>query len=224
MLKELPKQERPREKMISQGVAQLSNAELIAILLASGTQKESALSLAHRVLSLAEGHPSRLVGCQPEEFQKISGIGTAKACTLVAALEFGRRMAASQPERRIRIDTPDRVADLFMEEMRYLKKEVFRVAHLNVKNELIMKEDISIGGLNSAVAHPREVFQTAVRKGTNAVILVHNHPSGDPTPSSADKSTTNQLVEAGHILGIRVLDHIVIGDGRYISFKREQML
>ena len=106
----------------------------------------------------------------------------------------------------------------------YYKKEVFRVIHLNVKNDMIMKEDISVGGLHSAAAHPREVFQTAIKKGAHAVILIHNHPSGDPTPSQSDKTTTGQLVKAGSILGIQVLDHIVIGDGHYVSFKQQGIL
>lgn len=224
MLRELPANERPREKILSEGVTCLSNAELIAVLLASGTEKESALSLAGRILSMENGSLPRLVMCQPEEFQRIRGIGVAKSCTLVAAMELGRRIAASPVAERAKLDTPQKVADLFMEEMRYFKKEVFRVAHLNVKNEMVMKEDVSVGGLHSATAHPREVFQNAVSKGTNAVILVHNHPSGDPTPSRADRQTTDQLIEAGKILGIRVLDHIVIGDGRYISFKQEKIL
>jgi DNA repair protein RadC len=224
MHKELPRSERPREKILSQGVSSLSNGELIAILIASGTREESALALAGRILSLENGSLARLTACQPEEFQKIRGVGLAKSCVLVAAMELGRRIAVSPAENRARLDTPEKVAELFMEEMRYLKKEVFRVAHLNVKNELIMKEDISVGGLHSAAAHPREVFQTAVKKGVNAVILVHNHPSGDPTPSHADRATTDQLVKAGKILGIQVLDHIVIGDGSYISLKQQRML
>lgn len=224
MLKELPRSERPREKILSQGVSSLSNGELIAILIASGTREESALALAGRILSLENRSLARLTACQPEEFQKIRGVGLAKSCVLVAAMELGRRIAVSPAENRARLDTPEKVAELFMEEMRYLKKEVFRVAHLNVKNELIMKEDISVGGLHSAAAHPREVFQTAVKKGVNAVILVHNHPSGDPTPSHADRATTDQLVKAGKILGIQVLDHIVIGDGSYISLKQQRML
>ncbi len=224
MLKELPRSELPREKILSRGVAGLSNAELVAVLLASGTRTESALALAARVLALQNGSLGRLVCCQPEEFQRIRGIGTAKSCMLVAAMELGRRIAACPAESRIRLDTPDKVADLFMEEMRFLNKEVFRVACLNVKNELIMKEDVSVGGLHSAAAHPREVFQNAIKKGANAVILIHNHPSGDPAPSSADQATTAQLVKAGSILGIQVLDHIVIGDGRYVSFKQKGIL
>lgn len=224
MLRELPPCELPREKISAGGVESLSNTELIAVLLASGNRRESALSLAGRILALERGSLSKLAGYQPEEFQKISGVGPAKSSMLVAAMELGRRIATAPAEAVIRLDAPEKVARLFMEEMRFLKKEIFRVAHLNVKNELIMKENISVGGLHSAAAHPREVFQNAVRKGTHAVILVHNHPSGDPAPSPADCSTTEQLKEAGRILGIQVLDHIIIGDGRFYSFKQQGQL
>ena len=224
MLRELPRNELPREKILAQGVSSLSNAELVAVLISSGNREESALAVAARILALEGGSLSRLTSCQPEEFQQRRGVGIAKSCVLVAAMELGRRIAVSPAENRVRLDTPDKVAELFMEDMRHLKREVFRVAHLNVKNELIMKEEISVGGLHSAGAHPREVFQTAVKKGVNAVILVHNHPSGDPTPSQADRTTTDQLVQAGRILGIQVLDHIVIGDGRYVSLKQQRML
>ncbi|NCB41429.1 MAG: JAB domain-containing protein [Clostridia bacterium] len=221
MLKELPCDELPREKILSKGVVHLSNTELFAVLIASGTKDESALILAGRILSLEKGSLSKLTQYQPEELQKVKGIGVAKACQIVAAMELGRRIAVCPNEKRVKLDTPDQVAALFMEEMRYLKKEVFRVALMNVKNEVIMKEDISVGGLNSSGAHPREVFQNALKKGAYSVILVHNHPSGDPTPSSSDILTTHQLVDAGKILGIQVLDHIVIGDGKYISLKQQ---
>lgn len=224
MLRELPSSELPREKIFSQGVCNLSNAELLAVLIASGTREESALVLAGRVLSLEKGSLSGLASYQPEEIQAVRGIGKAKACQIVAAMELGRRIAVSPKESRVQVDTPDQVAALFMEEMRHLKKEVFRVALLNVKNEVIMKDEISIGGLNSSGAHPREVFHNAVKKGAHAVILVHNHPSGDPTPSPSDLTTTHQLQEAGKILGIQVLDHILIGDGRYISLKQQGQL
>lgn len=221
MLKELPYQELPREKILSNGVSCLSNTELLAVLIASGTKDESALTLAGRVLSLEKESLSKLTQYQPEELQKVKGIGVAKACQIVAAMELGRRIAVIPKEKRVKLDTPDQVAALFMEEMRHLKKETFRVALLNVKNEVIMREDISVGGINFSGAHPREVFQNAVKKGAYAVILVHNHPSGDPAPSSSDIATTHQLAEAGKILGIQVLDHIVVGDGKYISLKQQ---
>lgn len=216
-VKELPLSERPREKMLSRGVSYLSNAELIAVLLGKGGKNISVMDLSSKVLSL-ENNLKNLASYQPEEFMSIPGIGVAKACTLAAALELGRRMATTTQKNAL-ISTADDAATLFMEELRYSNKESFKVALLNIKNQLIMKDDISIGGLNSAAAHPREVFQNAVKKGAASIILFHNHPSGDPTPSADDISVTKQLVESGKILGIKVIDHIVIGDGTYKSFK-----
>lgn len=222
-IKELPASERPREKIISCGVSALSNAELLAVLLGNGTGGCSAIELAGRVLALEE-NITGLAACQPEELMKISGIGCAKACSIVSAIELGRRISTTPLRSCISCSDPEKTAGLFMEEMRFLSKEEFRIAMLNSKNELIMKRDISIGGANSASAHPREVFSDAVRKGACGIILVHNHPSGDPTPSAADIATTRQLCEAGDILGIKVIDHIIIGDGRYISFKNKGLL
>ena len=217
-MKALPPSERPREKMLSRGVSYLSNTELIAVLLGNGGRNASVMELASQVLSL-EASMGSLASYQPEEFMKLSGVGVAKACTLAAALELGRRMAAAPPGNSIIISSPDDVAALFMEELRYLSKETFRVVLLNVKNQLMMKDDISIGGLNFSAAHPREVFQNAIRKGAASIILCHNHPSGDPTPSDDDISITKQLVRSGEILGIKVIDHIIIGNGTFKSFK-----
>ena len=144
-----------------------------------------------------------------------------KASVLIAAAELGRRMMTAPRNRRISASSPDEVAALFMEEMRYLKKEHFKVLLLNVKNEIITSEDVSIGSISSSDAHPREVFFSAVRRGAANVILVHNHPSGSPSPSEADILLTKRLDEAGKIMGIQVLDHIIIGDGEYVSLKSE---
>lgn len=223
-LRELPVQERPREKMISMGPSALSNTELLALLIGSGSAKESAIALAGRVLAMESGSLAALSSCQPEEFMAVSGIGEAKACVISAALELGRRAATMPPERRVRLSTPEEVAALFMGEMRYLKKEVMKVALINVKNELITKLSVSVGGLSSAPSQPREIFSDAIRKGACGIILVHNHPSGDPSPSASDRELTAQMVSAGKILGISVVDHIIIGDGRFISFARENLL
>ena len=223
-VRDMPESERPREKMLAQGVRSLSNTELLAVLIASGTGSDSAVSLAAKVLASEKGSLAALSACQPEDHMKIPGIGTAKACVITAALELGRRAATMPAQPKAAIGTPREAAGLFMGEMRYLKKEVMEVALVNVKNELIMKERISVGGLNSAVTRPREVFAGAIRKGAYGVILAHNHPSGDPTPSGEDVSLTKQLAKAGEILGIAVIDHIVIGDGRYVSFADEKLL
>ncbi|MBQ1384606.1 MAG: DNA repair protein RadC [Firmicutes bacterium] len=221
---ELPPDQRPREKLMGRGAAFMSDSELLAILIGSGTRQESALTIASRVLSSCGRSPAGLAGCVPQELREIPGIGEAKACVIAAAVELGRRIASSPAALNPKISGPSAAAALCMEEMRRLPKEIFRVLMLNVKSELIMKEDISVGGINSSFSHPREVFSGAVRRGAYSVILMHNHPSGDPTPSPADIAATRQLCEAGKILGIEVVDHILIGDGSYVSFREERLL
>lgn len=223
-VRDMPESERPREKMLAQGVTSLSNTELLAVLIASGSGGDSALSLASKVLAAEGGSLPGLSACHPEEFMRIAGIGTAKACTITAALELGRRAATMPARPRRAVGTPRDAAELFMGEMRYLKKEVMEVALVNVKNELITRERVAIGGLNAAVTQPREVFGGAIRKGAYGVILAHNHPSGDPTPSAEDVSITKQLKRAGEILGIAVIDHIVVGDGCFVSFAERKLL
>lgn len=223
MMKELPSEERPREKLIQQGAGALSNAELLAILIGTGTRETSAIMLANRVLALEEEGISYLTGCLPEELSAIPGMGMAKSCQIIAAIEIGKRIATKPKKKKINIKSPDEVASLFIEEMRYLKKEYFKVLLLNTKNEIIMIENISVGSLNSSVVHPREVFCTAIKKSACSLIAVHNHPSGNPAPSQTDVDITKRLIEAGELLGIKLLDHLIIGDGVYFSLK-EQML
>ena len=223
LMRELPMDERPREKLLCHGVALLSNTELLAILIGTGTREESAMGLAGRVLSSAGGL-SGLGSLQAEEMSRIKGIGKAKACCLAAALELGRRMAACGGKNRVRVGNSGEAATLFQEEMRHLKKENFRCALLNVKNEVLCIENVSVGGICGTNAHPREVFEAAIRKGANAIIVAHNHPSGDPTPSDDDRELTRRLKESGEILGIKLLDHIIVGDGVYISMSEEGLL
>lgn len=223
-IKELPFAERPREKMIRYGSGSLSNGELLAILIGTGTKDVSALTLANRILALEKAGVSYLVDCTPEELIGIEGIGVAKSCQIIAAIELGKRIAQNPREKRLRAGSPGDVANLLMEEMRYLKKEFFKVLYLNVKNEITSIEDISIGNLNSSIVHPREVFRNAVKKGAAAIIVVHNHPSGNPTPSQNDLEITKRLAEAGDLIGIPVLDHLIIGDGIYISLKEKMLL
>lgn len=225
MIKELPFEERPREKLIQSGAASLSNSELLAILIGSGTRESSAIMLANRILALEEEEGiSFLTNCLPEELSGIPGMGMAKSCQIVAAIELGKRIATRPRGKRVNITSPGEVASLFVEEMRYLKKEYFKVLLLNTKNEIIMIENISIGGLNSSVVHPREVFCTAIKKSACSVIAVHNHPSGNPAPSQSDIDITRRLAEAGELLGIKVLDHLIIGDGVYVSLKETMLL
>ena len=221
MIREMPEAERPREKIFSSGVSSLSNTELVAVLIGSGTKHSSALDLAARVLAADRSGILFLRDARPEELCTVKGIGTARAAVLLAAAELGRRIMTAPRKRKISVSTPEDTAAIFMEDMRYLKKEHFRVLLLNVKNEIISVGDVSVGSISSSEAHPREVFAEAVRRGAANVILIHNHPSGTPAPSRADIELTKRLYEAGVILGIQVLDHIIIGDGIFVSMKRE---
>jgi len=221
-LKEMPQHLRPRERLLREGPGALSEAELLAILLRTGTRRETALDLAHRLLSRPEGL-AFLAIAPLEELQKERGVGLAKAAQIKAALELGRRLNHfifhQEP-----IKGPQDVARLLMDQMRFLDREVFRTVSLNVKNRIIAIDTVSVGSLNSSLVHPREVFKDPIRRSAAAIILVHNHPSGDPSPSEEDVGVTRRLVEAGRILGIQVLDHIIIGDGVYFSFKEKNLL
>jgi DNA repair protein RadC len=219
MLRELPVSERPREKIKSLGTRGVSNAELLAILIGSGTEKESAISLAQRVLSLEKGGLSALADYEVEEFMQVKGIGLAKASRLVSALELGRRIAAEPPVDRFRIHNPTEIAGIFVAGMRGYKKEVFKIALFNAKMEYTGNYDVSMGGLSSTAASPREIFAMALKKGAYAVALIHNHPSGNPEPSSADIEMTCKAIQSGWILNIEVVDHIIVGDNTYISMR-----
>ena len=223
-MRKLPKEERPREKLFYYGAEKLSNAELLAILIRNGTKNQSSLDLANEILSFSDKGLRFIADCTIEELCNIKGIGIAKACQIIAAVELGKRIATKPEKNLINVGSPQLVSKLFMEEMRYLKKEVFRVLMLNVKNEIIKIEEVSVGILNSALVHPREVFVNAIRKNASSVLLVHNHPSGNPKPSKEDITLTRRLTEAGEIIGIQVLDHVIIGDGEYISLKEQGLL
>ena len=223
-IKDLPLNERPREKLYRYGVKSLSNSELIAVIIRTGNKGDTAIQLAERIISLDDRGIGFLSDATIEELTDVKGIGNCKAAQLLAAIELGKRISAYKKEDNIRISCPNDIADLLMEEMRYLKKEYFKIAILDTKNQIITIENISIGNLNSSIVHPREVFNMAIKRSANSIILVHNHPSGDPTPSSEDINITNRLIEAGSILGIKVLDHIIIGDNKYISFKERNII
>lgn len=222
-VRELPVWEKPREKLLREGGAKLSTAEIMALLLRTGTRDKSALDLAGEILSMDPSGVRFLASCTPEELKKIKGMGDAKTCELLAAVELGRRIARSQPVKSGRIRGSADAADLFMERLRHERKEHFFCLLLNSKGEIIEETEVSIGDLCSSDAGPREVYYSAVRRSAASVIFLHNHPSGDPTPSAADLKTTRRLEEAGRLLGIPVLDHLIIGDGRYISMKAEGM-
>ncbi len=220
----LSRAERPREKLMQNGASCLSDAELIAVVISHPQHQEDALAIASSLLETARGSLAELSQYLPEEFKSVSGVGDVRAATLCAAMELGRRIASAPAREKLLVDGPDVVAGLFMENMRYLKKEVLKVALIDVKNKLISIEDVSMGGLHSASFSPRDIFLEAIKRGAHGLIMAHNHPSGDPAPSSADISMTRQIAEGGRLLGIQVLDHIVIGDGQYISLRKEGFL
>ncbi len=224
LIRELPREERPREKLLSLGAGFLSNRELLAILIGTGTKKNSSMNLADKLLSMDEKGIGHLSRCIPDDLKMVHGIGQAKACQIVAAVELGRRIATKPKGQTINVNVPSEVSALFMEEMRHLTKEYFNVLMLTTKNEIIAIDKVAVGDLNRAIVHPREVFSNAIKRSAATVVLVHNHPSGDPNPSRADIELTNRLIDAGEILGISVVDHIVIGDGKYFSMRDERLI
>lgn len=225
-IKDLPVEERPRERLQRHGASVLSDAELLAVLIRTGTRTESALMLAQRILK-GDGAKSGLayvVDASIEELSKIKGIGAAKSVQIKAAVELGRRISSFNRREQTAITGPRDIKHLLMDEMRFLEKEHFKAVLLNIKNHVISIEDISVGSLNTSIVHPREVFKPAIRRSSASIILVHNHPSGDPTPSREDIEVTQRLVESGKILGISVLDHVIIGNGSIVSLKEEGIM
>jgi DNA repair protein RadC len=222
-LRNVPSEDRPRERMLQFGPQVLSNAELLAVLLRTGTLAESAVHLAERVLIDCEGIRG-LVDASIDQLTQIRGIGTAKALQIQAGIELGRRIAKSTLPETMVIRSPRDVADLMTEDLRYLQKEHFVCLFLNTKNQVLAKETMSIGSLNASIVHPREVFRAAIKRSSASIICVHNHPSGNPTPSLDDIDITQRLIEAGAIIGIDVLDHIIIGDKAYVSLKEQGYL
>lgn len=212
--------DRPRERLIRQGSHSLSNQELLAILLRTGTKEESVLALANRVLFNFEKLHA-LKHATIEEIIGIKGIGEAKAVQLLAAIELGRRLAQKEVDSRFTIRSPEDAANFLMHEMTALQQEHFVVLFLNTKNQVIHKKTIFIGSLNASIVHPREIFREAVKRSAASIICAHNHPSGVPTPSPEDIDVTNRLVEAGNIIGVDMLDHVIIGDHQFISMKEK---
>lgn len=223
-IKKMPLSERPREKMVTYGCQSLSNAELLAIILSTGTREKTAIDLASAVLNMSTEGLRSLADTTIEELSQVKGIGLAKASQIIAAVELGKRIALTTKVNNYKIKSPEDVSNLLMEEMRYLNKEVFNILLLNTKHNVIAIENISVGSLNASIVHPREVFNRAIKRSSSAIILAHNHPSGDPKPSGEDISITKRLIEAGTIIGINVLDHIIIGDGVYFSMKEQELI
>lgn len=218
-IKELPADERPRERMQLRGPQSLSNADLLAILLNTGLKGEPVTAMAERLLVTFNGLAG-LLRADLEEIAAERGLGPAKATTLKAALELANRLGALRSEDRPQIASPDDVVDLLGLEMAALEQEQLRVVLLDTKNRIIATRMVYQGSVNQALVRPGEVFRDAVRRNAVGMIVVHNHPTGDPTPSGADVALTAELVKAGQLLDIEVLDHLIIGQGRHISLRR----
>ncbi|MDR3348350.1 MAG: DNA repair protein RadC [Acidaminococcales bacterium] len=222
-IKKLPPDDRPREKIWAKGVGALSNAELLAVLLRTGGRDRSALDIA-RALAATPEQFARLKLMKPAELALEKGIGPAKAVTVVAALELGRRLAHGDGQERLSVGgTADAVA-LLAPKLRYEEKEVFLALMLGAKGQVLAIEKIAQGSLLSSVVLPRDIFQAAIMHRAAAVIVAHNHPSGNPKPSGADRELTRRAVGAGGIMGIAVIDHIIIGEGKYYSFSEQGLI
>ena len=220
-IKDLPKIERPREKLISKGTQNLKDEELLAILLRTGREGKNVLELARQVLT--KYPKKRLLKMQYEDLIKIKGINSAKACTILAAIELVKR-ALEKGEETLPIirSTKDVIAQAVY--MRDKTREHLMTIYLNARNEMIFKKPMFIGTLNANLVHPREIFQEALKQNAASVILVHNHPSGDPEPSQDDLEITKRILEAGKIMGIDVLDHVIITKNKVFSFKEKKLI
>ena len=219
-----PAPERPRERLYSAGPAALSNRELLAILIGSGTEGRSALDVASDLLRSARGSLRQVAAARPSELTSTTGVGPAVAARVSAALELGRRLAREGPLERVRIQGPADVYARCAPALRDQRQEEFLVLLLNTQHAVMGELLVTRGTLDTSIVHPREVFRPAIAESAAALILVHNHPSGDPTPSPEDREVTNQLAAAGRLIGIPILDHVVIGDARYVSFVESGLL
>jgi DNA repair protein RadC len=209
-IKDLPVSERPRERLAQHGAEGLSNADLIAILLRTGLQGCSAVAVAEQLLTRF-GRLELLARASLEDLQSVRGIGLDKAIAVKAAFTLAQRMAREMAAESPLLDTPERVADLLREENRLYEVEHFQVVLLNTRRRLVRVEKLSQGTLDTLLVHPREVFRAAIAAGASAIVIVHNHPSGDPTPSDQDIKVTRDLIRAGQLLKIEVLDHVILG-------------
>ena len=219
-VRDLPFQERPQERLEKYGAGALSNGELLAVILRSGNSKNGIMNLTAKLLNTFGG----LNGVLEADFHELSamdGIKAVKATQLLAVSELAKRYQSFRSGDEYRISTPQDVADLVMTEMRDLKKEILKVLILNTKNIVTGTVDASVGTLSSSIVHPRDIFRDAIRRNAASIILIHNHPSGDPTPSGDDINSTKRVKEAGKIIGIELLDHIIIGEGRFVSLKEK---
>lgn len=222
-IRDWPEQDKPRERMARLGAQYLSDAEVVAILLGTGSSSDTALGLAQRILAKSEDQCGTSLGFllkwSQDELTAISGVGPAKAARLVAAVEIGRRLNQQKVEKQFSVTRGREVFEYIRLEAESLEREHFWILTLNSRNQITGKDLVSMGSLDAAIVHPREIFKCCIKKSAAAIILVHNHPSGDPDPSDDDMDITRRLVDAGKLLGIHVLDHVVVARGKYFSMR-----
>jgi len=223
-MKLLPADDGPREKLIEYGPDILSNSELLAILIRTGTTERSALDIARELTDNGGLYSNIAQARSVADLSKIKGLGPAKAATILAAVELGRRVAGADPQKKVKLSSPEACVSYLMPRMRYEQQEKFLVLLLDSKNQLLKCQQVSEGTLNASVVHPREVFAPAMLHRAACVLAAHNHPSGDPAPSIEDRKLTQALEATGTVMGIPLLDHIIIGDGRYFSFRENGYL
>lgn len=222
-IKDWPEDERPREKLLQQGPSGLSDAELLAILLRTGTGEITAVDLAKSLL-VHYNTLRELSGRSIGEYKQLKGIGNTKAVTLAAAFELGRRLAAGVRPTKLKVLSPGTVAERYIPLLETAKQEEFRVILLDTANNIIGEQTVTRGSLNMSIVHPREVFKKAITDSAAGIMVVHNHPSGNPEPSSEDKEVTRNLAKAGSIIGINLIDHIIIAGHNYYSFAEHNEL
>ena len=222
-IKEMYREERPYEKCEQYGAENLTDAELLAVLLRTGTKGENSLRLAQKILhpETDRGGLVNLPQWTVEQLRQVRGIGKVKAIQIRCLAELARRMAKAEALEGLDFSSPNTIARYYMEDMRHRQKEVMKLLLLNTKAKLIGASDISVGTVNATLVSPRELFLEALKKNAVSIILLHNHPSGDTTPSTADLSVTKRILEAGKLLGIRLMDHIIVAGDKYISLKAE---
>ena len=224
-MKELPENERPYEKCVRKGAGSLSDVELLAVLLRTGTRGESALDLARRILY--DSGEDGILGIHRfsiERLMRMKGIGKVKAIQISCISELAKRLSKSSHQEALCFSDPRTIANYYMEDLRHEKQELMKLLMLNSKAKLIGETNISKGTVNASVITPRELFIEALEKNAVSIVIMHNHPSGDPTPSREDMLTTKRILDAGALIGIELLDHIIIGNNCYISFREEGIL